>query len=185
MKKRLFVGVPLSSEVRQKIAEQLLAPLQQSGADLNIASKEQLHFTLKFLGDVEEEQIGKVKEILRQVAVSRQPFLVQVRQVGVFPSPGYMRVIWIGVENGDLPALLKELDEQLGFIRKNEHEEKPHVTLARVKSKKNKEQLQRFVAELQNASFGEMPVTELVLYESTLTAGGARYAVVERFPFGA
>lgn len=185
MKKRLFVGVPLSPEIRQKIAEQLLMPLQQSGADLNLITAEQLHFTLKFLGDVEEGQIGKVTEILRKVAASRQPFLVQVRQVGVFPSLEYMRVIWVGVENGDLPALMKTLDGQLAFIRKNEHDEKPHVTLARVKSKKNKEQLQRFIAQFQNASFGEMPVTELVLYESTLTMEGARYGVVGKFPFRA
>ncbi|MBI1968452.1 RNA 2',3'-cyclic phosphodiesterase [Candidatus Woesearchaeota archaeon] len=185
MKKRLFVGVPLSLEVRQKIAEQLLQPLQQSGADLHLATAEQLHFTLKFLGNVDESQIERVKEILRKVAASRQPFLVQVQHVGVFPSPEHMRVIWVGVENGDLLVLMTELDQQLGFIRKNEQEEKPHVTLARVKSKKNKEQLQRFVAEFQNASFGEMPVTELVLYESTVTPEGARYGVMESFLFGA
>src|SRR3989338_11326448 len=181
MKKRLFVGVPLSLEVRQKIAEQLLKPLQQSGADLHLVTAEQLHFTLKFLGDVDESQIERIKEILRQVAASRQPFLVRLQNVGVFPSPEYMRVIWVGVENGDLPALMQELDEKLGFIRKNEQEEKPHVTLARVKSKKNKEQLQLFVTGFQQAALGEMRVTELVLYESTLTAEGAQYEVVGRF----
>ncbi|HLC97858.1 MAG TPA: RNA 2',3'-cyclic phosphodiesterase [Candidatus Nanoarchaeia archaeon] len=181
MKKRLFVGVPLSPEVKQAIAEQLLTLLQQSGADLHLVTAEQLHFTLKFLGEVDESQIERVKEILREVAASRQPFLVRLQNVGVFPSPEYMRVIWVGVENGDLPVLMKELDEQLGFICKNEQEEKPHVTLARVKSKKNKEQLQQFVTKFQQMAFGEMRVTELVLYESTLTTEGARYEVVGRF----
>lgn len=178
--KRLFVGVPLSEELRVKLAV-LLLELQQSGAVLNLVRAEQLHFTLKFLGDVEEQQISEVMTVLRAVAALFQPFSVSLQNIGAFPSTEYMRVIWVGVENGLLIDVMKKLDERLRFIRPNEHDEKPHVTLARVKSANNKEQLQEFVRKYQHTSFGEMPVQELVLFESALMPQGAEYSVVERF----
>lgn len=182
--KRLFVGVPLSEELRVKLAV-LLHELQQSGAVLNLVRAEQLHFTLKFLGDVEEKQISEMTAVLRAVAALSQPFSVSLQNVGAFPSVGYMRAIWVGVENGLLINVMKKLDERLRSIRPNEHDEKPHVTLARVKSVKNKEMLQEFVQKYQQASFGGMQVQEMVLFESALTPQGAEHLVVERFPFGA
>lgn len=182
--KRLFVGVPLSEELRVKLAV-LLDELQQSGAVLNLVRAEQLHFTLKFLGDVKEQQIPEVAAVLRAVAALFQPFSVSLQNVGAFPSVDYMRAIWVGVENGFLIDVMKRIDERLRSVHLNEHDEKPHVTLARVKSAKNKEQLQEFVQKYQHASFGGMQVQEIVLFESTLTPQGAEHSVVERFAFGA
>ncbi len=86
--KRLFVAVPVSEEVKRKIRI-LLKDLSTTGADLKLVSLSHLHFTLKFLGDVDEKMISQIEEKLAGIAEKTKGFEVSVKGVGVFPSLGH------------------------------------------------------------------------------------------------
>ncbi len=90
------------------------------------------HLTLKFLGEVEESNIKKIKDILEKIEF--EPFLIKTTNIGVFPNLNYIRVVWVGLEPEDkINALQKRIDEGLKDIFGAEKNFKPHLTLARVK----------------------------------------------------
>ncbi len=177
--KRLFIGIPLSEEIKEKI-KPLMGKLKQTGADLNFVSEANLHFTLKFLGDVEEKKIDEIKEKLN--SIRGKTFLISVKKMGVFPALDRIKVIWLGTDSREMLALMKEVDRKLNYIKENDHpDDIPHLTLARVKSGKNKEELQRRVEKDKNTLFGEMKVDKIILYESELGKEGPVYRVRGEF----
>ena len=182
--KRLFVAVPVSEEVKDKL-RQVVDELSKTGADLKLVSLSHLHFTLKFLGDVDEKQIPEIEKKLAGIVEKTKGFEVSVKGVGVFPSLERINVVWMGVENSTLVSLMKTVGKELDFIRKNDHEEEvAHLTIARVKTERNKKELQEFVKKFEKKAFGTMKVDKLILFESELTREGAVYKVVKKFELG-
>ncbi|MEW5896194.1 MAG: RNA 2',3'-cyclic phosphodiesterase [Nanoarchaeota archaeon] len=181
--KRLFIGIPLSIEIKENI-KFLIEELKQTAADLKLVSVENLHFTLKFLGDVEEGKIAEIKEKVKKAAGSCAKFPVKIKGVGVFPDINRINVLWLGTGNSLMLPLMKRINKQLNYIRKEEHGEQSHLTLARVKSGKNKDKLQDFVRKFAHEEFGEMIVDKVVLCESELTKEGPVYKVVKEFGLG-
>lgn len=176
--KRLFVAIPISEEVKAKI-KPALAGLQITGADLNLVSLENIHFTLKFLGNVDENKIKEIEEKLS--ALEQAHFSIKIKNVGVFPSYERIKVIWIGAESPELIPLMKKINQELNYIRNEDQEEISHLTIARVKSGKNKEALKAYLQTIQNQEFGEMVVNHFVLYESELTPADPIYQVLKEF----
>ncbi|MBU0457724.1 MAG: RNA 2',3'-cyclic phosphodiesterase [Nanoarchaeota archaeon] len=180
--KRLFVAVPVSLSIKEKI-KPFYKKLKETGADFNFVSLENLHFTLKFLGDVNEGKIESIKDIL--LKIKQEHFSISLEKIGVFPNLERINVVWIGIKDSKLISLMKQVDELLNYIRKNEHQtEIPHLTIARVKSGKNKELLQNVLAENKDLDFGEMVVDKFILYESELTSEGPVYNVLEEIMLG-
>ncbi len=179
--KRLFVAVPVSEEVKDKI-KSVVDELSKTGADLKLVSLENLHFTFKFLGNVEDGKIPEIENKLQKIAESYAQFEIKVKGVGVFPSLERINVVWIGVEDSSLAALMKIVNKDLDYVKKNDHEEEiPHLTIARVKTGRNKEKVQELVKRFENTEFGKMLVDKLILYESELTPEGPVYKVVKEF----
>ena len=184
MSRRLFVGVPVSEEVRTKVGSMMEA-LEETGAELNIVPLHNLHFTIKFLGNVDEGEVVGVREKLAKVAESSRKFTISLKKVGVFPSLERINVIWVGTEGEGFIPLMKEAEKELSYIRRNEFEtEVPHLTIARVRSGRNKFELQDWVKENKDREFGEMVVDKIILYESELMPSGPVYSVVEEFGLG-
>src|SRR3989338_4861215 len=108
---RLFVAIELPEELRDyysKIQDKIGADL----ANINWVKKENIHITLKFLGEVREERIAKVKKILANIKF--EPFSLATKEIGVFPSESYIRVVWIGfIEEEKLFELHKLIDISL------------------------------------------------------------------------
>ncbi len=179
--KRLFVAVPVSESIKEKI-KPLAKALEDTGADLKPVSLENMHFTLKFLGEVEESKIPEIKEKLGQIAKSSRKFELRLKEVGVFPSLERINVVWIGAKSPECVSLMKEANEQLRYIRKDEHEEEmPHLTIARVKSARNKEKLVAFVDKFKKEELGQMSVDKILLCESELTPEGPKYTVIDEW----
>jgi 2'-5' RNA ligase len=177
--KRLFIGVPLSEEVK-RVLSPLREKLKATGADLRLVAIENLHFTVKFLGEVEERKIGEVQEKLQEVLKSLKPFSLQLRGIGAFPDQERINSVWVAAASKEFVVLMKKVDQALDFIRQENHEEEvPHATLARVKTGKNKERLQQLLEEFKQSDFGTMTVEKVVLYESELGKEGPVYKVVE------
>ncbi len=179
--KRLFLGVPVAEEVKERITP-FAQELSASGADLKLVSVDNLHLTLKFLGEVDEE---KIPEIINKVsAITLPPFSISFQGVGVFPSLERINVIWIGIQSSELLSLTTKINTRLDYIRKEDREEIPHLTLARMKSAKNKETITQFVQKYQHPSFGTMLLDRFFLYESKLEPEGPKYTVLREFTLG-
>src|SRR3989344_4868697 len=179
--KRLFVAVPFSEEAKDRI-KPVLKELSETGADLKLVNLFHLHFTLKFLGDVDEKKILEIEKKLTGIAEKNKAFEIFLRGVGAFPSLEKISVVWIGVEDSELVSLLKKVSKDLAFVRKNDHnEEAAHLTIARVKTGRKKEMLQEFVEKFEKKDFGRMRVDKLVLFESELRREGAVHKVVREF----
>jgi len=179
--KRLFIGVPISEEVKRGLAP-LLEKLKATGADLKLVAGKNLHFTVKFLGEMEEERISEVPEKIQEALRGIKPFLLPLRGIGAFHSRERINSIWIAAPSKEFTALMHKVNEQLHSIRKEDHEEEvPHATLARVKTGKNKEKLQHLLDEFKNTDFGTMKVDKMVLYGSELGKEGPVYKVMKEF----
>ena len=176
--KRLFVAVPVSDDITEKIRP-VIEKLKETGADLKFVSH--FHFTLKFLGDVNEKNIQEIEEKLAEIAKKTKAFPICVKSTGVFPSLEKINVVWIGVQDSQFSELMKKITTKLDYIRKDVHEEVPHLTIARMKSGRNKEQLKEALQQVEHREFGSMIVEKIILYESELTPEGPVYTIVGEF----
>ncbi len=181
---RLFVAVELPEEIRTGI-EHLQRDLKSKGQGVRWVQPRSIHCTLKFLGDVAEEQVPSLVTALTPCA-ERPPFTVGVRETGVFPRWSDPRVIWVGVapvepELAELQRAVEHALVPLGFPRE-EREFHPHLTLGRVKQKNRLQNLVGYIREIRSAiDLGSFPVDEFVLFQSILRPEGAEYRAVHKF----
>lgn len=146
-----------------------------------------LHMTLKFLGDTDEGLVGEVGEVVDRACQGVAPFQVSLEGSGAFPNMNHIKVVWIGLTGADpLKDIARALDEgmaPLGFSRER-RPFRPHVTIARVKGGRNKEQLQAVLREHPNTAFGEQIVEAVVLKQSVLTPQGPIYTTISEHRLG-
>ncbi len=178
---RTFVAIELPAEVRSR-ACQLIESLRRS-TDTNVrwVGPEQLHWTLKFLGDVDMLEIPDVCRRLGRAVAPLAPFDVSACGVGAFPDIHHPRTIWLGIRDGlepmlELHAAVEETLADLGF-RQEQRRFRPHITLGRVRG--GAEEGSRELAErLQaHADFeaGISTVFEITVFSSELTPKGPIY----------
>lgn len=115
---RTFVGIATNSAVRERAFE-LIERLRRDGTEAKWTAAENLHLTLKFLGDVPEEQIPRVRRTVAEAASACKPFQLQFRGAGAFPDMRRPRTLWIGVAEGEaeVRCLQKLIDWALRKIR--------------------------------------------------------------------
>ncbi len=177
---RCFVAVDIDDSLKAGIM-----PLQKELAGMDnvkLVEPENLHFTLKFLGDIDDRMLAEVKKILIKIATGFKPFSASVRGIGAFPNINYARVVWLGCP--DLFNLQKAVDEALSSFFPKEKEINPHLTLARIRSEKVKEALTDFINSNKTTEIGSFRVEEIKLKESTLTPKCPIYEDVEVFKLG-
>ena len=178
MMKRLFIGIPVSAN--DEISE-LITRLKSIDAALSLVPADNLHFTLKFLGGVDESKIAELEAKLESILKTEKKFEISLEGVGVFPDLQYLKVIWIGSKTKQLNLILGKIHACLSYIRKEDYNDIPHLTIARVKSGKNKFELQEIVSDFKDKLFGRMMVDRVVLYESVLTEKGSVYKIEKEF----
>ncbi len=186
---RLFVSVDLPDRLADDLRA-IQSPFEDASG-LEFTDPEQAHVTLKFLGEVPSERTAAIEAALES-AVERAdvaPFEATFGGLGVFPSPEYIRVLWLGVRDGagaaELTALHEAVETEttaLGFDSED-HEFTPHVTLARMRHAGGKELVQRELAA-RDPTAGSTTVESIRLTESQLTEEGPEYRMVARIPLG-
>jgi len=159
----------------------VLDTLNKTGANLKLIEPENLHITLKFLGDTQDTQIQKIHNVLETCVQDILPFTIHLRGLGVFPNNNYMKVIWTGIQDDNQLSLisksLNQLMKPLGF-KTEKRPFQPHFTLARVRTAKNKAALQNFILNYADDDFGNFTVNTIEIKKSQLTSSGPIYTTV-------
>ena len=180
---RLFVALQIPEEIRAAIAalSRELKPLDDSW---KWTTAENLHVTLKFLGEIPSDKSENVREALRRVP-SEWPIEVKFAGLGFFPNERRPRVLWVAMKAPpSLPALAEAIDMALTKIGipKEEREFTPHLTLARNKAGNIAPKLRDALAKYSTREFGMMDVSAFYLIESKLKSTGPEYTALESFP---
>jgi 2'-5' RNA ligase len=185
---RTFLALDLDEVIRRHLVR-TQQELDRAGAVVRWTGLEQLHVTVKFLGDVPDADLPAVCEMAREMAAGVEAFDFQVTGLTSSPPTGHMRMVWVGIEDptgrmAELNARLEEAAEILGFKREIRRFH-PHLTLGRVKSGQRVPELRHAVAAVAETSFGTQGADELVVYSSSLTPEGPIYAAMARVPLAA
>ena len=183
---RLFVALEIPSEVRKNLAT-LIESLRAVSPQARWVRPENLHVTLKFIGEVPETKLASIRGALAGVR-SEQAVALDSRGLGFFPNEKHPRVFWAGIEaSPNLKALAADIDratEKLGVARE-QRPFSPHLTLARFEPPSLPEKLRAAIQENAGCEFGLLRTTQFHLIESKLKRSGAEYTTVESFPFAA
>ena len=181
---RLFVALEIPSAVRKNLAE-FLVTLRALSAQPRWVRAENLHVTLKFIGEAQADTLGDIRAALSAVRSDRAVAL-DFRGLGFFPSERRPRVFWAGIQaSGNLGTLASDIDRvlmRLGIPQ----ERRPfsaHLTLARFEPPGLAEELRAAIRENASREFGSVAAGEFHLIESKLKPGGAEYTTRETFPF--
>ena len=173
---RAFMAIEVNSKLLDKILK-IQKTLAEANALVKFVEAENLHFTFKFLGDITPEKAEAIANMAEEKIADYGPFDINIKGTGVFPNLGYIRVIWLGVEEPETFSKMQE-DFDQEFVKMGFNKERsyiPHLTIGRVKGLQNKELLVSMVKELENVDVGTMKVERLILKESELTPVGPIY----------
>jgi RNA 2',3'-cyclic 3'-phosphodiesterase len=180
---RAFIAL----EVPGQVLDSLVAfqdEIRATGADVKLVEKENLHFTLKFLGEITEAQVAEAKSKLQGLALKGAE--VVVRGAGAFPSLSQPRVVWAGV-GPEHEALIQPIADAVisslkGIGERDDRPFRAHITLGRVRSGKNSRQLAELLAKNHDRVFGTVRLTALKLKSSMLTPSGPIYKDLGEYP---
>jgi len=177
---RSFIAVDLDDPAIKTRILNVQKDLELTRSQLKMVEPEILHLTLRFLGEIPQQSVERVKEIL--AAVRFQPFELTFSGVGTFPSLSRINVVWIGITRGQeqLSEIFQQIEpklRQIGMPADNKGFS-PHLTIARVKSGINREALANAVTKMHNLELGQMPVKYVRLKKSTLTPNGPIYTTI-------
>ena len=168
---RTFVAIEVNNN-------NVLDSIQQVQSKLNIKAKpvelHNMHFTVQFLGEISEEMLRKISDVLNGIEFST--FSVTFASIGAFPKPNSPRVIWVGVNDGvnKLEKLAETIRSKLSDVGFSPDKKfKPHVTIFKVKNRI--EDLPTKLEKFSSYSFGKQEISEIKLKKSELTPNGPIY----------
>jgi len=174
---RSFVSIDLDDPRILSEVDRVIASFKSLGGGLKPVEPENIHITLKFLGNVDKSRLDQIKTIIDEVKFDTFP--LEVRGAGAFPNLHRINVIWVGLGEGwNNVQLLYEQTEsllsKLGFPRES-RAFSPHVTVARVKSLRRSDEIAQLVRNLEDIDFGTLNVKVVRLKQSILLPQGPRY----------
>lgn len=183
---RCFIAIEIPEMIKRDIGE-LIEFLRKYNVDVKWVIHENIHITLKFLGNTSETLLPRIYESLSHMVLSYKTFCIKISGIGVFPNRKYPRVIWTGIEDTEiLKRLQKDIEDSmtmLGFKREDK-EFHPHLTLGRVKSQKGMPHLMNELDNIKGKDFGVINVKSIKLMQSKLKQQGAEYSCLYEIPFG-
>ena len=183
---RSFVAIELSEPLKQNL-DSLRKRLDSPRYDVRWVKALNIHLTLRFLGEITENEIAAATGAAARAAARVAPFQFSIRGLGAFPTAGSPRVVWVGVEDdGPLLQLADSLSKELSAARfpPADHPFTPHLTLGRVKSPKGRDELKRQLVANQDICLGRQEVADFALIRSELKPGGPVYRPLSRFLLG-
>ncbi|MBN2335209.1 RNA 2',3'-cyclic phosphodiesterase [Candidatus Bathyarchaeota archaeon] len=180
MSVRCFVAVECSSDKLATRFQEARRRLESTQGDVKFVEPENIHLTLKFLGEIEQSRVDEAVEAVK--STSFKPFTVMIEGVGAFPNLRRPRVVWAGITEGvtEFVEIWKSTDlrlSKLGFERERRGFS-PHITIGRVRSGRNRDRLAEEIAALGDFEFGRLQVDRIKLKRSVLTPQGPIYSTL-------
>lgn len=174
---RLFIAIFLPKEILDYLKDIQNGLKKELPAKINWVAKKNIHYTLKFLSNVDEKKVNLIKERLSKINFSL--FKITLDKIGAFPNEEFIRVIWIGLNSKELIDLQKLIDYELLDLFPREQEFVAHLTLGRVKNILDKEKFKKNLkVTIENKEF---EINEFCLVKSELHKEGPKYEILERF----
>jgi len=187
---RAFIAIELPKDIKETLAG-LQNQFKIPGFNAKWVEPKNIHLTLKFLGDINEETLKKTTEIIEDIAGNQTSFKIQLFSLGVFPGIDFPRIIWVGISKGDqeVKTIAKELEDKIKNIGipKEDRAFSSHITIARVKSLINKNKLALVLSNLNEKVFlgEEFEISKITLFKSTLGPLGPTYETQKEANFKA
>lgn len=171
---RTFIAVNLPIEIQRAVGDYINS-IKECMNGIKWVEPNNLHFTIKFLGEVENSDINKITACVSKVASEYGEFSIRLSDTGFFPSEFRPKVVWIGIDGGedsllDLYQDMEQCFEQYGFDREAKTFS-PHLTIGRVKKFKNVT-VPQSLPDFEPVKF---TVSRLAVMKSTLTPEGPIY----------
>jgi 2'-5' RNA ligase len=198
---RVFIAIDIDDKIRKAIADlqkQIASKVDVKKGDLKWVEPNNIHLTLKFLGEISDEQsaspkagetspkggLEEVKEITNTVAQAHQKFTLEIESVGSFGGRS-AKIVWVGAKKGtdELLALQKDLDDllaQAGYPRE-EREFSAHLTLCRVNHPIAGLKMGEAIAQFSHLKLGSIAADALCVYQSQLTPQGPIYTMLNDY----
>ena len=176
---RSFVAVDCDGLLLPKFVE-VQGRLSSTGAKMKLVEPENIHLTVKFLGDIEDSQVDEISQVIE--GISFEPFEFRVEGVGVFPNLRRPATIWAGITEGvgELAEVFGKVNDglaRLGF-EKDRRRFQPHLTIARIRGGENRDRLVEELMDLEDFEFGVVRVDRVSLKKSVLTRSGPIYTTL-------
>ena len=179
---RAFLAIDLDDDLKPKI-NRIIKEFKGIDTKIKYVELANLHLTLKFFGDIDTNGLDLLVDAISNVVSEFEPFKINIKGCGAFPNNNHIKVIWVGIEDD---TILKDLHDKLdnefnrlGFDRDKKFS--THLTIGRMKSAKNKNQVKSTIEDFEDFEIGEMEVSRISLKKSKLTPAGPRYSDVEIF----
>jgi 2'-5' RNA ligase len=179
---RSFIAIDVGEELKQNGLSKVQAILRNNDYSrvLKLVKPENIHITLRFLGEIDSSLVNQISECIDRISFN--PFIINIKGLGVFPNFRRIRVIWAGIENGNeeiknLSYRIENEIRKLGFPS-NKRKYNPHLTIARVRSRNLDIRLIETIKEFEDFEFGFFKVEFLELKRSVLTPRGPRYSTL-------
>lgn len=177
---RSFMAFDIDNELVVRRLSEVQNTLAHTGADLKLVNPQNIHVTMRFLGNISIPMVDLIHEEMKQISFS--PFEIELRGLGAFPSLRYARVVWAGIQKGvdELVNVFNQLEprlRRLGF-KPDPKGFSPHLTIARVRTGRHKAELVKCVEDLADYEFGIIKANYLRLKKSVLTPKGPIYSTL-------
>ena len=177
---RSFVAFDIDNDLVVRRFSEIQELLRKTGADLKMVQPGNIHITMRFVGNISQGLVDSIHEAMKEV--SFVPFDVDIRGLGAFPNLRHANVIWAGIGKGsdELRNIFDQLEprlRRLGFAPDTKGFS-PHLTLVRVRTGRNKDELVQSIGDHADHEFGTIKATCLKLKRSVLTPKGPIYTTL-------
>jgi len=180
--KRLFIAIDIPGHIKDNVYNHMKTLLKEN-SHIKLVAAPNIHITLKFLGNVNINKIEKIKRAIKETADKFNRFKYEISgKINAFPGPRNARIIFLEIGSGgeQISGIYRQLEDNLERIkiRKEKREFSPHITIARIKDKKN---MENFIDEYKMDKIERLDCSNITLFESQLKSYGAEYSVIGEF----
>ena len=179
---RVFLAIDIPFNIKKQIVK-IEEKLKVYSKIMRLMPVENMHITVKFLGEQNDFSVGKIKEIVKDVCLHRQQFKICLNKSGLFGGIRNPKILWLGAQNEYFSKLSEIVHKKLNIFRMENNKPVCHITIGRIKSMQPKEAVEvlNICDDFVKRSSLCFHISDIYLYESNLLRSGAKYKKMEKF----
>lgn len=181
---RVFIASSLNEEAKNLIKD-IQSNIKKLNCQIKWVKPENVHLTLKFLGNIESDRIDELKKLVQSTSKMTQSIKSDLFNLGAFPNSQKPKILWVGLSDNEskIAQLAETIETSLSTIgfSKEKRSFKPHVTIGRVRSFKNIKPLSETISQFSVKNAVAQNIDNITIYKSTLTPTGPIYEVLKKF----